>query len=168
MSATGESVLNKCLTHGLSFPGSYSGKSENSIILKEKLETCMFRHALLRIIRKVVHLRQNYTDKILWIRKEDAKSAYRQFHMNADTAILAGVHLQINGEDYLLLSLRLPFVVSPCPIELCLFSDIITDSINDLMAWKNWNPAELASDYVHKIPSRSNYQVTFRPLKQKK
>ena len=71
--------------------------------------------------------------------------------MNADTAILAGVQLQINGEDYLLLSSRLPFGVSPCPPQFCLISDMITDSINDLIELKYWNPAELASDYVHKI-----------------
>ena len=74
--------------------------------------------------------------------------------MNADTSILAGVQLQINGEDYLLLSLRLTFGGSPCPPEFCLLSDTITDSINDLMACKYWKPAELASDYVHKIPAQ--------------
>ena len=95
---------------------------------------------LLRIIHKTVHLRQKYTYKIIWIRKEDAKRAYRRLHMNADTAILAVVQLQINGEDYLLLSLRLTFGGSPCPSEFCLFSDMITDSINDMMACKDWNP----------------------------
>ena len=134
VSATGVFVLKKRLTHNLSFPGSYSGKSVNSIILKKKLETCMYGHTLLRIIHKIVHLLQNYTYKIIWIRKMDAKYAYRQLHMNTDTTILAGVQLQINGEDYLLLSLRLTFGGSPCPPEFCLLSDMITDIINDLMA----------------------------------
>ena len=35
--------------------------------------------------------------------------------------------------------------------QILFFSDIITDSINDLMARKDWKPEELASDYVHKI-----------------
>ena len=73
--------------------------------------------------------------------------------MNADTEILAGVQLQINGKDYLLLLLSLPFVGSPCPSEFCLFSDMITYSIDDLMACKDWKQPELASDYVHKIPA---------------
>ena len=30
---------------------------------------------------------------------------------------------------------------------------MITDSINELMAKKDWKPAELASDYVHKTPA---------------
>ena len=33
------------------------------------------------------------------------------------------------------------------------FSDIITDSINDLVACRYWNPVELASDSVRKIPA---------------
>ena len=59
----------------------------------------MFGHTLLRIIHKIVHLRHNYTDKIICIGKEDKKSAYRRLHMNADTEILAVVQLQINGKD---------------------------------------------------------------------
>ena len=103
-------------------------------MLKEKLEPCMFVNTLMRIIHKIVRLQYNYTDKIVWIQKEDTKSAYRRLHMNADTAILAGVQLQINGKDYVLLSLRLPFSGSTCPLEFCLFSDMIIDSINYLMA----------------------------------
>ena len=105
----------------------------------------MFGHTLLRTIHKIVHIRQNYTYRIIWIRKEDAKSAYKRLHMNADTAILAGVQLKINVGDYLLLSLRLPFGGLPCPPEFYLFSDMITDSINYLMACKDWKPEELES-----------------------
>ena len=63
-----------------------------------------------------MHLRQNDRYEIIWIRKEAAKSTYRQLHMNRDTEILAGEQLQMNGEDYLLLSLGLPFGVSPLPL----------------------------------------------------
>ena len=59
----------------------------------------MFEHTLLIIIHKIVHLRHNYTDKKIWIQKEDEKSAYRGLHMNVDTEILAGAQLEINGED---------------------------------------------------------------------
>ena len=69
VSATGKFLPKKRLTHDLSFPGSYSGKSVNSIVLKDKLEPCMFGHTLLIIIHKIVNLRHNYTDKIIWIRK---------------------------------------------------------------------------------------------------
>ena len=103
VSATEGFVPKKRLTHDFSFPGSYSIKSVNSIILKKKLEPWIFEHTLLRIIHKIVHLCHNYTDKIIWIQKEDAKSAYRRLHMNAETAILAGVQLQINGKDLLLI-----------------------------------------------------------------
>ena len=65
VSTTGEFMPKKRLTHDLSFPGSFSGKSVNSRILKEKLEPCMFGHTLLRIIRSIFHLGQNYTDNII-------------------------------------------------------------------------------------------------------
>ena len=50
--------------------------------------------------------------------------------------------------------MRLPFGGSPCPSEFCLFSDIITESINDITACKYWNPEELASAYLHKTPAQ--------------
>ena len=142
----------KRLTHDLSFPGSYSGESVNSRVDEDSLEPCMFGHALLRIVHTIVRMRQKYPDKIIWIRKEDVKSAYRRMHMSATSALQAGVQIEIEGNHYLLISLRLPFGGSPCPSEFCLLSDMITDTINDLMICKKWKPDLLHSDYIKIIP----------------
>ena len=152
ISASGEFIPKMRLTHDLSFAGATSGESINSRVQKENLEPCMFGHTLLRLIHKIVQLRARFPDKIIWIRKEDAKSAYRRIHVNANTAVQAAVQLTIDNEDYVLISLRLPFGGSPCPAEFCLVSDIITDAINDLMNCKGWDPKVIHSDYLTKIP----------------
>ena len=86
----------------------------NSRKIQEDLEPCIFGHTLLRIIYKIVHLRETYPEKIIWMRKEDTQLAYRRIYMNTDTVILVEVQLPVNGEEYLLLSLRLPFGCLPC------------------------------------------------------
>ena len=104
----------------------------------------------LRIVHKIVHLRQLFPNKIIWIRKEDVKSAYRRIHMQASTALHSGVQFDIDGIEYFLISLRLPFGGSPCPSEFCLLSDILTDTLNDLMHCKEWNAKTMHSNYVSK------------------
>ena len=145
-------VSKKRLTHDLSFSQEISKEGINSRVIETDLEPCMFGHAFLRIIHKIVHLRTLFPNKKIWIRKEDVKSAYRRIHMNADTAIQAGIKLSIDGRDYLLISLRLPFRGSPCPSEFCLLSDMITDAVNDLMKCKLWDSQRIRSDFVHMIP----------------
>ena len=168
VSETGEFVPKQRVTHDLSFPGIKSGHSVNSRVIDESLEPCMFGHAFLHIIHKIVQLRQTYPNKRIWIRKEDAKSAYRRMHVSAATALKAGVQLKIDGITFLLLSLRLPFGGSPCPAEFCLLSDIITDVINDLMACKDWDPRSVHSDYVTKIPASKSLPtlIPFAPAKE--
>ena len=153
VSETGKFVPKKILTHDLSFPGVKSDHSINSRVKDNNLEPCMFGHTFLRIIHKIVQLRHKYPDKIIWIRKEDAKSAYRRMHMSGESALRAAVQLSIDGSKHLLVSLRLPFGGSPCPSEFCLLSDITTDTINDLMQCKDWDPCLIHSDYVTKIPA---------------
>ena len=153
------------VTHDLSFPGKHSDESINSRVMEESLQPCMFGHALLRIVHRIVHLRELFPEKTIWIRKEDAKSAYRRVHLNANTAFKTAVQLTIEDIAYILIALRLPFGGSPCPSEFCLISDIITDVINDLMADPSWDPKAIRSDYIHKIPppSRLPSDIPFAP-----
>ena len=102
----------------------------------------MFGFALSRIVHRIVHLRQMYPKTTVWIRKEDAKSAYRRVHLSDGMAFKTAVQLTIANVNYILLSLRLPFGGSPCPPELCLISDVMTDIINDLLACVHWDPTE--------------------------
>ena len=156
------------LTHDLSFPGFTSEESINSRVIEDNLEPCMFGHALLRIIHRIVHLRTMYPNTIIWIRKEDAKSAYRRVHLNASMAFKSAVQLEIEKINYILLSLRLPFGGSPCPSEFCLISDIMNDTRNDLLACPQWNPIETRSNYVTKIPppTRLPTEIPFARAKE--
>ena len=152
ISATGEFVSKLRVTHDLSFPQEISGESLNSRVISDDLEPCMFGHTLLRLVHHIVHLRQKYPKKKIWLRKEDFKSAYRRMHLNADTALQASVRVKLNGKYYILVSLRLPFGGSPCPSDFCLISDIITDTINDLLACPTWDPHTVQSPYIKNIP----------------
>ena len=121
------------VTHNLSFPGFYSEESINSRIQKENLEPIMFGHALLQIIHYIVNLRSQFPKKIIWVRKEDFKSAFCRTHLNGQSTVKSAVRIKIDGIWYLLISLRMPFGGSPCPNHFCLISDIICDTINDLL-----------------------------------
>ena len=152
ISHTGDFVKKKRITHDLSFPGQASKTSVNSRVIKKNLEPCMFGYTMLRIIHWILHLRRIHPFKKIWIRKEDAKSAYRRMHLHVDTVLKTGVQIEMENTKYLLLSLRLPFGGSPCPSEFCLLSDLLTDTINDLMSCEDWEPSELHSNYLLKIP----------------
>ena len=152
VTASGEFAAKLRVTHDLSFPGAHSLESINSRVIKDSLEPCMFGHALIRIIHYIVNIRSRYPSKKIWIRKEDFKSAYRRMHVNAETSFKSAVCVEINGKNYLFLSLRLPFGGSPCPNDFCLLSDIITDTINDLLSCKEWNWKEIHSEFLAKIP----------------
>jgi hypothetical protein len=152
ISATGQFVMKHRVTHDLSFKGAVSQASVNSRVDESKLEPCMFGHTLIRVIHRIVHSRLRHPTKIIWLRKEDFKSAYRRLHIKADTALSSAVSIEFNGEKYILIPLRLPFGGSPCPSDFCVVSDIITDTINDLMSNPAWDPQEVASNYVTKIP----------------
>ena len=153
ISATGEFVSKLRVTHDLSFPQEISGESLNSRVKQDELEPCMFGHTFLRVIHHIIYLRQKYPNKIIWLRKEDFKSAYRRLHLSAETAIKSAVRVKLNGSFYILVSLRLPFGGAPCPSDFCLVSDVITDTINDLLASKTWDPQVIKSDYIVNIPS---------------
>ena len=62
------------------------------------------------------------------------------------------MRVKLKGKFYILISLRLPFGGAPCPSDFCLISDIITDTINDLLACPTWDPRSVKSDYVINIP----------------
>ena len=150
--ADGSFAPKKRVTHDLSFPGVVSEQSINSRILEDHLEPCMFGHALLRIVHRVIHLRLLYPATRIWMRKDDAKSAYRRVHLNATTVFQTAVQLVIQGIHFILLALRLPFGGSACPSEFCLVSDIIADVTNDLFADPQWDPHKVSSSFLHKVP----------------
>ena len=153
VTATGDFAMKRRVTHDLSFPGQYSGESINSRVIKEVLEPCMFGHALVRIIHYIVNTRSRFPNKKIWIRKEDLKSAYRRMHLNAETSFQSAIKIKIRGKWYIFISARLPFGGSPCPNDFCLLSDIMTDTVNDLLDCNEWQWNEIHSSYLAKIPN---------------
>ena len=149
---TGEFVPKDRLTHDLSFPGKVSGESINSRVNKGNLEPCMFSFVFSRIIHYIVALRAKYPDSRIWIRKEDIKSAFRRLHMNARTAFRSAVRVNLDGNWYILISLRMPFGGAPCPSEFAVAADLMADTINDLLADTKWDHKKVYSDKVHAIP----------------
>ena len=81
-------------------------------------------------------------------------------NVNAESAIKSAVKVKINGKFYVFISTRLPFGGSSCPNDFCLLSDLMTDTINDLLECKSWNHELVHSDYYGKIPEAN-------PIKQK-
>ena len=124
----------------------------NTRVREEELEPCMFGFMLSRLFHYVVRMRQELPSTIIWIRKEDFKSAFRRVHLNAETSWKSVVRLPIDGVDLLLVSLRLPFGGAPCPAEFCLISDVITDTVNDLLEDTSWNHNTVRSEYTAEIP----------------
>ena len=165
ISASGEFTPKLRVTHDLSFKGAYSDESVNSRVDGSKLEPCMFGHTLLRVIHRIVHSRLRHPGKIIWLRKEDFKSAYRRLHLKAATSITSAVAIEFNGEKYILIPLRLPFGGAPCPSDFCVVSDVITNVINDLMGNPAWDPGAVHSNYVHKIPEAKiePHNIPFAP-----
>ena len=152
VSASGDFIKKLRVTHDLSFPGAFSGESVNSRTQRDELEPCMFGHALLRVIHTIVALRQKHPTRKIWLRKEDFKSAYRRLHLRGSAAVKSAIRIELERKFYLLLSLRLPFGGASCPSDFCLISDIITDTINDLLACPEWDLDVVRSNYVVKIP----------------
>ena len=53
----------------------------------------MVGHTILRTIHYIVGLRTRYPDSLIWIRKEDLKSAYRRMHLDEVTAVRSEVRV---------------------------------------------------------------------------
>ena len=148
----GEYVPKQRVTHDLSFPGVRSGESINSRMDRSKLEPIMIGHCMSRLLHQIVTLRRRYPGRKIWIRKEDLKSAYRRLHLRAGSALRSGIRVKLNGKWYIIISLRITFGGASGPVYFCLFSDIVCDTINDLLACNSWNEKEVCSKFAKNIP----------------
>ena len=111
---------------------------------------------MLRIIHYIVNLRTLHSNKIIWVRKEDFKSAFCRTHLNGQSTVKSAVRIKIDGIWYLLISLRMPFGGSPCPNHFCLISDIICDTINDLLSCEEWDYKQVCSEWAKIIPQEKS------------
>ena len=164
---TGEYIDNDKVTqHDCSHLGKFSGQSLSSRIKEEELEPIMFGYCLSRLFHYIVNLRRRYPNKVIWLRKENFKSAYRRMHLDAKTAKRVVIMVRINRKEYLLLTLRHPFGGKPGPSQFCLFSDIVVDTINDLLASDHWDEKTVYPDFIKNIPTPEFYPAPNIPFAQ--
>ena len=116
-----------------------------------KLEPVMFGHYLLRLIHQIVSLRKKDPNKKIWIRKKDLKLVYRRLHLRTKSALKSVVRVKINGKWYIIIYLRITFGGTSGLVDVCLFSGIVCDTINDLLACNTWDKKEICSDFVKNI-----------------
>jgi hypothetical protein len=148
----GEIIPSNRVTHDLSFPGKSSKLSINSRTNMDLLEPCQYGHMLLRVIHYIVALRICYPNLPIVLQKTDFKSAYRRQQLSAKTASQCLSSVKINGEQFVLLNMRLSFGGSACPSEWCLISESITDLANRILEDDSWNPNELPPKLLNKLP----------------
>lgn len=72
--------------------------------------------------------------------------------MRVSSSLKSVVQVKIKGKSYIILSLRINFGGTSGIADFYLFSDIICDTINDILSCKSWNEKEICSDFVKKIP----------------
>jgi hypothetical protein len=115
---TGRVIEKYHLTHDHSFDF-FPGSSVNNRCPLGLHQTCMFGKLLSRMFHWIVHMRLKYPHNRILLTKTDWKSAYRQAHLNVDTALQCATHLS----DTLLIPLRMTFGGAPCPASWSCISD---------------------------------------------
>lgn len=150
---TGEFMPKDRITHDLSYPGGTSETSINSRMITEDMEPMLFGHALRRVIHYIVSLRARHPKIRIFIRKEDLKSAYRRMHLGVKSVVKTAVQVEIDGVQYVLLSLRLPFGGANCPGDFSLLSDVSVDITNDLLQCEEWDFTTVQSPFAPEIPA---------------
>ena len=133
----GRIVENDRLTHDQSYKWG-SGTSVNSRVEKAKLLPCRFGACLKRLMNWTVAARKKFPGKKILSSKIDYKSAYRQFHLNADTTIQT--FTQLPEEDLAIVALHLTFGGAPGPYEWGVLTESICDLSIAIMQDDGWDP----------------------------
>jgi hypothetical protein len=154
----GEVIPSNRITHDLSFPGAASKQSINSRTRLDELIPCNYGHMLARCIHHIVQLRMKFTNSPIVIQKVDFKSAYRRVHLNASTATqcMSQVRLR-DGQQMILLPLRLTFGGSACPAEWCVVSEMVTDLANRILDHKQWDTRTIFPSLAFEVPPTTLY-----------
>jgi hypothetical protein len=86
LNASGEIVDKEGLTHNQSFKWQ-SGLSVNKRVIRENLQQCMYGRCLMRLLCWILAARRKFPNAPIALQKIVIKSAYRQCHLNAITAM---------------------------------------------------------------------------------
>ena len=99
-----------------------------------------------RIIAKKTSKQENI-DK-----KRGCQVSIQKIELIIEVSLKFNVRVQTNGKWFIILSLRITFGDTSGPVDVCLFSDIICDTIKNLLACKSWDENQICSDFVKNIP----------------
>ena len=80
ISSDGKYIPKKRITHYLSWPGKFFQQTIYSRMNPDLLEPVMIGHCLLWIMHYILKLQKRYPS-LIWVRKEDSKSALRCYHL---------------------------------------------------------------------------------------
>jgi hypothetical protein len=156
----------KRVTHDLSNQRRI-GLSINQRVNEELMPETIYGYALLRFIHLIHHIRFNNPNSRILMCKSDFDKAYRRLHTLPRIAAKCMAawtteteDKQGNKNDKFIASIltRLPFGSSPAPCEFSNCSETIFDLANDLLHCHHWDPEELPSPYIDKLPDPERMQ----------
>ena len=88
--------------------------------------------------------------------KRGSQVSIQKFTLTSKSALKSAVRVKMNEIWYIILSLRIAFGGTLGPAYFCLFSNILCDTINDLLACKSWDENQICSDFIKNIPPAKN------------
>ena len=117
---------------------------------KDDLLPCRFGACLKHLINWIIAARKKFPGKKIVSSKIDYKLAYRQFHLNANTATQTCT--QLPEEDLEIVALSLTFGGVPGPHEWGVLSESICDFSFAIMQDAGWDPTSLCANNGHLVP----------------
>ena len=147
----GNSIPKKRLTHNLS-EDKKSGVSINQRVKKEDLPPTIYGHAILRVLHLIHHIRFNFPDDPILLKKVDIEAAYRRLHTIASVAAKCcaqyylpeldedGRHVLLEKNKIATILTRLPFGGAPAPGGFSHISEFTFDLTDTLLKCNQWNP----------------------------
>jgi hypothetical protein len=94
------------------------------------------------------------------MQKVDFKSAYRRVHLNALTATQCMSQARLpDGEQIILLPLRLTFGGSACPAEWCVVLEMVTDLTNRILNHEYWDTSVIFPSLASMVPTTNLYPI---------
>lgn len=127
------------------------GTAFNERIGDNNIGSCVYGHAIRRILHQIIGLREKFPGIPVLITKADFKAAYRRLHQSGHTALQSVVSTQgltpSDIQPMALLSLRATFGGKHYPATWSDISESITDLCNSLVRCDEWDPSTLQSSY---------------------
>jgi hypothetical protein len=150
LNSGGEIVNKERLTNDQSFKWQ-SGLSVNRRVIRDSLQHFMYGCCLMQLLYWIVAARRKFPKAPIALQKIDIKSAYRQCHLNAITAIQIITQLPYNKQGIIMLCLT--FGGASCPFEWNILSESICDLANKILFDENWDPLTHYAPSQHLVPA---------------